>query len=36
MPEIIGVLRGEANYEKCRNYWKYLKKQAQKRKQSVG
>ncbi len=23
--DIIGVLRGEDNYEKCRNYWKYLK-----------
>ena len=23
--DIIGVLRGEENYEKCRNYWKYLK-----------
>lgn len=23
--DIISVIRGEASYEKCRNYWKYLK-----------
>ena len=23
--DIIGVLRNEDSYEKCRNYWKYLK-----------
>lgn len=30
VPEIIGVLRGEENYEKCRNYWKYLKSKLRK------
>ena len=25
VPDIIGVLRGEDNYAKNRNYWKYLK-----------
>lgn len=30
VPEIIGVLRGEENYEKCRNYWKYLKNKLRK------
>lgn len=28
--DIIGVLRGEDHYEKCRNYWKYLKSKLRK------
>ena len=28
--DIIGVLRNEESYEKCRNYWKYLKAKLKK------
>ena len=30
MLDIIGVLRGESDYEKNRNYWKYLKTKLKK------
>lgn len=29
--DIIGAIRKEDNYEKCRNYWKYLKAKLKKR-----
>lgn len=29
--DIIGVIRKEDNYEKCRNYWKYLKTKLKKK-----
>ena len=28
--DIIGAIRKEDNYEKCRNYWKYLKAKLKK------
>ena len=28
--DIIGAIRNEDNYEKCRNYWKYLKAKLKK------
>lgn len=28
--DIIGAIRNENNYEKCRNYWKYLKAKLKK------
>lgn len=28
--DVIGVLRNESDYEKCRNYWKYLKAKLKK------
>lgn len=31
--DIIGAIRKEDNYDKCRNYWKYLKAKLKKRKQ---
>ncbi|MGL6195143.1 MAG: hypothetical protein ACRC2T_10020 [Thermoguttaceae bacterium] len=28
--DVIGAIRNEENYEKCRNYWKYLKAKLKK------
>lgn len=28
--DVIGAIRNEDNYEKCRNYWKYLKSKLKK------
>jgi len=32
----VGVLRGETNYEKTRNYWKYLKAKLKKAGNELG
>ena len=34
--DIVGVLRGEDNYEKNRNYWKYLKAKLKREKNQLG
>ncbi len=34
--DIVGVLRGETNYEKTRNYWKYLKAKLKKAGSELG
>lgn len=34
--DIVGVLRGEADYEKTRNYWKYLKAKLKKSGNKLG
>lgn len=34
--DIIGVLRGESDYEKNRNYWKYLKAKLKREKNQLG
>ena len=34
--DIIGVLRGEDNYEKNRNYWKYLKEKLKRENSQLG
>jgi cell filamentation protein len=34
--DIVGVLRGESDYEKNRNYWKYLKAKLKREKNELG
>jgi len=34
--DIVGVLRGESDYEKNRNYWKYLKEKLKRDKNQLG
>lgn len=34
--DIVGVLRGESNYEKNRNYWKYLKAKLKRENNQLG
>lgn len=34
--DIVGVLRGESDYEKNRNYWKYLKAKLKREKNQLG
>ena len=34
--DIVGVLRGENDYEKIRNYWKYLKAKLKRENKSTG
>ena len=29
--DVIGAIRNESSYEKCRNYWKYLKAKLKKK-----